>query len=407
MSVPVEAHSPKAIAQGPTEPRFVASEAHYRLLVENVQDYAIFMLDLTGQISTWNHGAERLFGYAEAEVLGQPGAIIFTAEDRAMNAPLQEMDTALTQGEALDERWHVRQGGQRFWGSGAMIALRDSTGTVQGFAKIIRDYTARKQLEEALHDREAQLRTLNEQLAERIEARTVQLRQLAAEIVLAEQKERERIAQLLHDDLQQLLYGLQIQLNLLHDEVLPIAPPKLLTSFQESEAMSAQIIQLARQLTVDLSPPVLQSEGLVEMLRWLANHMQQLYGLTIAVEAQVNPQLYSIELRIFLFQLVRELLFNVVKHAGVKQAHISVQSVDNQIAVQVSDQGQGFDVPRTLAMPHAGGYGLRSIQQRLALFHGQLALRSQPGNGTDVTIQLPGHPPPLQGGAAARPAGAM
>jgi two-component system CheB/CheR fusion protein len=94
MSVPFELHLSKAADPVRTEPRFGASEAQYRLLVDNVQDYAIFMLDLTGQISTWNRGAERLFGYPEAEVLGQPGAIIFTDEDRAINAPRQEMDTA-------------------------------------------------------------------------------------------------------------------------------------------------------------------------------------------------------------------------------------------------------------------------------------------------------------------------
>jgi PAS domain S-box-containing protein len=373
MAVPTESPTPQA-----TAPNLGVSEAEYRLLVDNVQDYAIFTLDPTGHIRTWNHGAAGLFGYAEAEALGQPSALIFTPEDRSAGAPTQEMDTARTQGQALDERWHVRQSGQRFWGSGTMVALWDSAGALCGYAKNIRDDSERQQLGQTLRQREAQFR------------------QLAAEIVLAEQQERERIAQLLHDDLQQLLYALQIHLNLLHADVVDLTPPHLLPSFQESEAMIGQIIQLTGQLTVDLSPPVLQSEGLVEMLEWLASHMQQLYGLTIAVEAQVNPQWYSPELRIFLFQLVRELLFNVVKHAGVKQAQVTVQAVADQLVVQVSDPGQGFDVARALAAPHPGGYGLRSIQQRLALFHGQLLLRSQPGTGTEVTIRLPRHPPGLR-----------
>lgn len=388
-----ESHTPHNAAHTHNQPGFDTSEAQYRLLVEKVQDYAIFIEDQTGRIRTWNGGAERVLDYAEAEVLGQLGAIIFTPEDRATGAPEQEIETAQAEGQALDERWHLRKGDQRFWGSGAMIALRDQTGTLHGFAKIIRDYTQRKTLEEALRERENQLQQFNEQLVARIDERTAQLRQLAAEIVLAEQQERERIAQILHDDLQQLLYGLQFQLNLLHTDLPPLTPPNLAASFQESEAMISQSIQLVRQLTVDLSPPVLQSEGLVEMLRWLANHMQQMYGLQITVQAQLSPQLYSIELRIFLFQLVRELLFNVVKHAGVSQAQVSVQGIDQKIAVQVSDQGHGFDVARVLATPHAGGYGLRSIQQRLTLFHGQLQFRSQPGMGADVTILLPLHPP--------------
>ncbi|MFN8487118.1 MAG: CheR family methyltransferase [Caldilineaceae bacterium] len=366
-----------------------ASEERYRLMVQNAQDYAIFTLDKEGRIATWNQGCQSLIGYTESEAIGQRGAIIFTPEDRLANAPGQEFHTALTEGKARDERWHLRKDGSRFWGSGVMITLRNEEGEWQGFAKIMRDYTERKQMEDALRQSQAELHALNTQLVERIEARTVQTRQLAAELVLAEQKERERIAHILHDDLQQLLYALQTNLFLLHEDVMTSAPPQLLATFQESETMIRQIIHLARQLTVDLSPPVLQSEGLVEALRWLATYIQRLHQVEVTVEAHVSPYLYGSELRVLLFQLVRELLFNVVKHAGVQQAQVDIKSEAATLLVQVTDYGVGFDVASVLAAPHANGYGLRSIQERLTLFGGQLTLASTIGVGTKATIRLP------------------
>ena len=377
-----------------------ASEEHYRLMVQNAQDYAIFTLDKHGRIATWNQGGFRLTGYREAEALGQASALIFTPEDQAAGAPEQELETARMHGEALDERWHLRKDGSRFWGSGLMIALRDEAGELRGYAKILRDYTERKQMEDALRQSQADLHALNAQLVERIEARTAQTRQLAAELVLAEQKERDRIAHILHDDLQQLLYALQTNLFLLRQEVMVNAAPSLLTAFQESEAMIGQIIHLARQQTVDLSPPVLQSEGLVEALRWLATYIQRLYQVEVTVEAQVSPRLYSSELRILLFQLVRELLFNVVKHADVQQAQVHIKTEDDVLVVQVIDQGVGFEVDRVLATPHAGGYGLFSIHDRLTLFGGRLTLASTIGVGTEATIRLPLMPTATAMGAA-------
>src|SRR5919112_5593133 len=99
--------------------------ALFRLMVENVRDYAIFSLDLDGKVSTWNPGAERVFGWAEAEILGRDGAVLFTPEDRAAGVPAQERATAREKGRAEDERWHVRKDGTRFFASGVMTPIRD------------------------------------------------------------------------------------------------------------------------------------------------------------------------------------------------------------------------------------------------------------------------------------------
>jgi PAS domain S-box-containing protein len=135
------------------------------LLVENARDYAIFTLDTEGLINSWNPGAERILGFSESEAMGQDGAIIFTPEDRAQGAPEQEKQTALREGRAEDERWHIKKDGNRFFASGVMTPLRNERGEVEGFAKILRERTVRKREEEALRQSEARLSTIFGQAA--------------------------------------------------------------------------------------------------------------------------------------------------------------------------------------------------------------------------------------------------
>ena len=130
------------------EARLRASEHRYRLLVENLRDYAICMADLDGRITSWNAGAQRVLGYAEHEIVGQPLDVFFTPDDRAAGAPQHERETAARDGRALDDRWHLRKDGSRFFASGVTAALRDDAGNLIGFSKIFRDITDRWRVEQ-------------------------------------------------------------------------------------------------------------------------------------------------------------------------------------------------------------------------------------------------------------------
>jgi PAS domain S-box-containing protein len=127
-------------------------ERMFHLLMENVKDFAIFMLDPEGRIVSWNTGAERILGYTEPEILGRPFAVIFTPDDIERKRPEYELQTARETGRAEDERWHVRKDGSRLWASGVVTPLRDENGDLQGFAKILRDITERKRSEDQLEE---------------------------------------------------------------------------------------------------------------------------------------------------------------------------------------------------------------------------------------------------------------
>jgi PAS domain S-box-containing protein len=132
------------------------AEERVRLIVENARDYAIFATDLQRRITTWNSGAQAILGYTEAEALGQSADIIFIPEDRAEGAPEREAAVALDRGRAIDERWHIRKDGTRFWGSGVMMAMHDGSGRAIGMVKIFRDQTeelrTKERVEQSRHD---------------------------------------------------------------------------------------------------------------------------------------------------------------------------------------------------------------------------------------------------------------
>jgi PAS domain S-box-containing protein len=134
------------------------SEERLRLIVESAKDFAIFLMDLKGSITTWNPGAESMFGYARKEILGRNAEILFTPEDREHHAPEQELEGAARNDRAEDERWHLRKDGTRVYASGVMRPVRDEKGQVTAFLKVARDITPRKQAEDALKASEAEFR---------------------------------------------------------------------------------------------------------------------------------------------------------------------------------------------------------------------------------------------------------
>ncbi|HSL54599.1 MAG TPA: PAS domain S-box protein, partial [Pyrinomonadaceae bacterium] len=124
------------------------TEDIYRKAIEDIRDYAIFMMDVDGIVTNWNVGAQHILGYTEEEIVGKDASKFFTPGDRAKNVPMKELATAATTGRAEDERWHMRRDGSRFWASGVVTAVRDQAGKLIGFSKVMRDMTERNRITE-------------------------------------------------------------------------------------------------------------------------------------------------------------------------------------------------------------------------------------------------------------------
>lgn len=226
-----------------------------------------------------------------------------------------------------------------------------------------------------------------------VEEKNRQLRRLASALTLAEQRERRRVSQILHDHVQQILYGIQMRSQLI---ALDAAPDERVRDHLAAlQALVSEAIRTTRTLTVELSPPVLQSEGLAAALQWLASHMAEHYGLQVKLDILSDYQGANDDLHMLLFQLVRELLFNVVKHAGVQQASVSLAEEDENLVICVADCGRGFDPSLRSASGSSSsgsGFGLYSVRERLALFGGQLKVDAVPGQGVQATVLVPREP---------------
>ncbi len=215
-----------------------------------------------------------------------------------------------------------------------------------------------------------------------------QIRTLAAELTATEQTERHRLAQILHDDLQQRIFAIQMQMSFLKDAYEKNDLQAFKVDFPQLEAWLAEAIQVTRQLSVDLSPPVLHGEGLVEAVLWLASQMHDQYGLEVNIKSDGRPVQLDEKMRVLVFYAVRELLFNVVKHAGTLKATVDFEHHDHHLRVTVRDQGKGFDNTEVLSNPKIA-HGLLIARHRLNLLGCKLEVNSQPGKGTEVVIEVP------------------
>jgi two-component system CheB/CheR fusion protein len=222
-------------------------------------------------------------------------------------------------------------------------------------------------------------------LEDRVAVADVQLRALAAELGLAEEREREAIARDLHDNLAQVLHVAKLKVGALAkapgDGSSRVALKELDTLMTHAEAS-------VRSLMFQLNPPVLSELGLVPALQWLAEEMQRTYGLSVEVRDDGAPKPLSRTTRLVAYRAVRELLINVAKHAGVVHAQVVAATADDGMIVTVRDSGKGFD-PALLTRPAQKGLGLLGVRERMGFVGGSAAIRSAPGRGTEVALTVP------------------
>jgi signal transduction histidine kinase len=270
------------------------------------------------------------------------------------------------------------------WLTTQLTPIRGPTGEIQGVLGIARDITQQKQLEE-------QLRRLNEQLELQVAQRTAeltqranQLQKLTVELSEAEERERRRLADFLHDDLQQVLAGAKFHLGLLSSRAR--GDEKLLQGVEQVKQMLKEAIEKSRSLSHELGPPALYHGSVDDTFEWLAHQMGKKHGLAVHLEIRGDVESSSEPVRSLLYRASREILFNIVKHAGVREARLRLQRVHGKLWLTISDKGRGFD-PASLAQ--TAGLGLLSIHERVELLGGRMKIKSAPGRGSTFFITVP------------------
>lgn len=385
-------------------------EQRYRSLFDYNLD-AVFNLDQQVRLSEVNPAALQLTGYSREELLGMPILQLVVPghqdlarakyEEALYGRPADlEVTIAHKDGRQIDV--YVTGGPIKVHGQvvGVFGIARDVTQAKRNHAEIRR---LNEQLERRVAERTASLNTANTQLQAQIAERQQiehELRQsetkyrsiaghlqaLASELILAEERERRRIAVDLHDDLGQKIALARIRLAML----------KRAAAGTDLQAPIAQLLQVvdeamesSRSLTFQICPPALYDLGLLPAAEWLVEDMQQRFGLHVQLVDDGQPAPMDERVRVVLFRCLRELLINVAKHSGVSEATVTIRCQEDTIQLAVADKGCGFDMARAAIGTNSSGFGLFSIQERLGYLGGAVQIRSAPGEGTTITLQVP------------------
>ncbi len=382
--------------QGPQQ-----AEARLRLLLDSVKDYAIVTLDLAGRIETWNAGAREVFGYRVDEVIGQPFDILFTPEDRAVGTPATELQQALEDGAASDERWLIRKDGSRFFAGGTVSAILDDSGTALGFVKIARDMTELRRygeglrriqdnLEERVAQRTGELAAANVSLeAEVVQRRSGEepMRSLLRRLVTVQEDERRRIARDLHDHLGQQMTALRLNLDSLkaHPESLGDMDVRLETADRIATQLEADVDFLAWQLR----PAGIDELGLAATLQRFIGQWSHQHGIDGEFHwSGRERERLGLEVEINLYRIAQEALNNAYKHAQATRVDIILEKRQENVVLIIEDNGTGFD-PALASKGLDGGLGLVSMRERASLAGGTLDIESAPGKGTTIFVRIP------------------
>jgi len=357
-------------------------------LVESSND-AIFSFSLaTGEIISWNKGAERIFGFTADEMVGCSQIVAPPEYEDEKKAMLER----LAKGEAIHsfETVRLRKDGSRINVSMSASVMRNDSGEILGATAIAQDITVRKQAVEELRQARDELEDRVEQRTHELQERADQLKRMATELTRSEQRERLKMSRLLHDHVQQLLVSAKMRLEGLARSGEAAAPKDLAAVV----ALLEETLESSRTLAVDLSPPVL-NEGLAFALEWLGGvWMKDKHDLEVKLNLDHSLDAEGEELRALVFMSVREILFNVVKHAEVKEAFVDLYLEDpKHVNVKVRDHGRGFDLALLEAARSASpGMGLSRIRERLQMLGGTLQIVSGAGEGVEAVITVPRGP---------------
>jgi PAS domain S-box-containing protein len=348
-------------------------DVQFRLLVEAVQDYAIFVLDPAGNVRTWNAGARRIKQYEASEIIGKHFSTFYPEEDKRNRKPQWELEVAAQEGRFEDEGWRIRKDGSRFWANVIITALRDQSGKLVGFGKVTRDFTERMEVKEALAKSERSLR------------------ELSLHLLSTQDEERKRIGRDLHDSLGQYLAVLKIKLESVAS-LIGSQPDLAAQDIAECIRLADDSIKEVRTVSYLLYPPMLEEMGLKSAIPWYLDGFSSRSGIKTIFKAEDSFVRLSAEAELALFRVLQESLTNVHRHSGSATAEVRLCTDNGNAVLEVQDTGKGFNHH---LLEKGGedwmgalGVGVRGMHERMRQLNGKLEIITKE-RGTVVRAMMP------------------
>src|SRR5882672_3143711 len=351
------------------EEQMRVSQERFRMMVENVRDYAIYILDMKGYVTSWNLGAERIEGYLADEIIGKHYSRFFLADHATRGDPGIQLQFASIQGRYESEGWRVRKNATQFWAHVIVTPLRDETGKQRGFSEIVHDITDRKRAEEDLHSYADRLKTTSRRLVE------------------VQESERRLLAMELHDRVGQNLTALGINLSIVAGGLPAGAKADLSARLEDCNALVEGTVDAMRDVMAELRPHALDDYGLPAALRSLATGFSRRTGIHVDFEKEGRGADLPKPVDLAMFRIAQEALNNVAKHANAQRVEIAIRRKNGSAVLSVRDDGVGFD-PQRVDGPRAdAGWGLLIMRERAEAVGAHFTLKAGPNNGTQVLVE--------------------
>jgi PAS domain S-box-containing protein len=308
-----------------------------------------------------NRAMRGITGYTPVELIGQPRGVLWGSETN--HDILNRIREKLSKGESCKaELVNYRKDGTAYDAELFVVPFPSSTGRSTTFVSIHRDVTEQKRAER------------------QVEQYKRNLQRMSSELMLAEELERQRLAQDLHDSLGPALFSARRKLDQLSSRM---------PAVKDIAKALDDIRKIVQTLTFELSPPVLKQLGVKAAIKWLAQDIKSRYSLTVDVKDDGRSVSLDPRVIVVLFRAVRELVINIAKHAEAKSAIVSLTTSGHSLQVKIEDDGKGFDLAEQSGHVEKGHFGLFSVRERLEYLGGTFNIRSTPGKGTRVTVTVP------------------
>ncbi|MBX5484251.1 MAG: PAS domain S-box protein [Myxococcaceae bacterium] len=363
------------------EERIRQTEERFRLLVDSVKDYAIFMLDREGRVQTWNQGAERIKGFTAEEIIGKSFERFYLPEDVASGKTKKELEIAARDGRFEDEGWRVRKDGSHFWANVVITPLRDAHGELMGFAKVTRDLSDRRRQEE---DR---------------------LKRAQAEEAI---RLRDEFLSIASHELKTPLTALQLQVQWVKEKLKGVAEEKVLARLERAATSTARLTELIETL-LDVSRIATGRLELVYSEFDLAESARDVVDRFAETAARAQsplhysgaPSLIGCWDRLRIEQVMTNLFSNAIKYGAGGAIDVRVEREGDQAVIALSDEGPGIPpgdqerifgrFERAVSMRHFGGMGLGLyVTRQIVEAHGgTVTVRNLPEKGACFTVRLP------------------